>query len=694
MGSTYSFKKRDLEGPAKIMYEKYGAKAVEFLPKWHKNLGFPQNGSFSHALLRSLRKKMGQKFEELIEKKKASDCVKLKMKWTKQLNCLKMWDTESDSRKRVDVMNTGVKSFVSLCADEAQIKIGNSWPRGLVDEIAGTNHYTTPFCDYVADFDPTFPQNGSFDKAHIVLLRELINQPLSLGPANWDYSYMQECFGVWETISRKVNHTVGILKSRPKPAMVSIHTVDDLLDCPVVGPALLPAVVMPQAQIQAIHTPPSPVFVPMPALVPQAQSHSPPKEVATPKQHALVSAASSKAAVSSPPQYGEIMEEVLHGMSLEQTPSPYRMAFQRGAPGFFNNAITPGRDPSLTRSGLPYQPNVSPLVGQMQDVLRLSDEDHTFSAPMIECPNGQGGVQRVYRPWKVAELQAIVSSLPDPKNNGETFATALKKMVLQCSPTAAELEHVCITKMGLLWADVKPAGWDSSAAWSIDAGSVYQRQLGALATAFETRFKPVINMTMVNSCVQKSGESFDDYFIRKLPVFNSYSGSVPPTDLAVDSPWERQFVQALVDGLLPELKTIFLRHCVGWQSARLEEVKKYCVHADMVVQEERTAQMKKSKATTDRLQMAQLDYYTPNNRGKSGDGSKFNGKGRGKARGRGGKHYYGNRYNDGLCWNCRRPGHQAKDCEFDRNEEAYGNTRDQTRPPSSQVSVSKPFAQN
>ena len=684
MGGSNSCNK-DLHGPAKIMVERYGDKATKYLPEWHSNLGFPQNGSFSHALLHTLRKKLAKSFEEKIKNGKLSACKKLNDKWAKQLASLNLWEAEADCRSRVETTRANVKEFVSLTADEAIDKISNVCPKALVDEVTGTRHYTTPFCDYVSDFNDTWPRNGSFERSHIALLRKLINPPLQSGSADWDYSYMEECVTVWDTIGRKVNHTDSIIKSRPKISMLSVHKVDELLDCPVRAPSavqqqLAPPPVAPQGPVSPVS-----LLTPPRALDPFGASVV--SQTLTP--------------TLAPPLYSDLMNQV----QAQPTPSPHSLR-PRKSGAFFPRPVTPHAlspgsptpvtplTPGSTRSGLQYQSEASPDMltppaEGLEGAVWVRDVEGSLFAPMIECPNGQGGIQRVYRPWKVTELQAIVGSLPNPKNNGKMFATALKKMAVQCSPTAAEIEHVCVTKMGLLWSDVKPAAWDSTVAWSNDNQSAYQTQLTALAAAFEAKFKPVINMTMVNSCVQKPGETFDDYFVRKLPVFNAHSGNEQPADIATDSPWERQFIQTLVDGLLPAVREIFVRHCVSWQSARMDEVKKYCLHADTVVKEEITVQSKKSKATGERLQMAQLDYYAPTSRGRSDQrfsgqrfsGQRFTGRGRARGRGRG----WGNRQAPAIvCWNCNKPGHRAAVCT--------ANASDVTsRPPSSQVTVNQPF---
>lgn len=64
--------------------------------------------------------------------------------------------------------------------------------------------------------------------------------------------------------------------------------------------------------------------------------------------------------------------------------------------------------------------------------------------------------------------------------------------------------------------------------------SPYQGQLKVLYSALDPKFTPVINMIAVNTCVQKPGELFDNYFARKLHVFNTHSGNELPADTTMD----------------------------------------------------------------------------------------------------------------------------------------------------------------
>ncbi len=75
-GSPWVPKKKNLQGPAKVLYEKYGSVTTQFLPKQHKDLGFPQCGSFHHVSLRTLRKRMAKGFEVKIKKAKVQACKK------------------------------------------------------------------------------------------------------------------------------------------------------------------------------------------------------------------------------------------------------------------------------------------------------------------------------------------------------------------------------------------------------------------------------------------------------------------------------------------------------------------------------------------------------------------------------------------------------------------------------------------
>lgn len=98
----------------------------------------------------------------------------------------------------------------------------------------------------------------------------------------------------------------------------------------------------------------------------------------------------------------------------------------------------------------------------------------------------------------------IIDKLPEPKNNGKVFANALEKMVTQCKPTSAELDRVCVTRMGLALREVLTAYWDSTAPWNTANDSPHQTQLTALHQALETQFKTDINIATVNACVQNT----------------------------------------------------------------------------------------------------------------------------------------------------------------------------------------------
>lgn len=48
-------------------------------------------------------------------------------------------------------------------------------------------------------------------------------------------------------------------------------------------------------------------------------------------------------------------------------------------------------------------------------------------------------------------------------------------------------------------------------------------------------------------------------------------------------------------------------------------LKKYCSHAEAIVQDEKNQQMKKFKATAEKLQMVKLVYCAPSARGRGRD---------------------------------------------------------------------------
>ena len=118
--------------------------------------------------------------------------------------------------------------------------------------------------------------------------------------------------------------------------------------------------------------------------------------------------------------------------------------------------------------------------------------------------------------------------------------------------------------------------------------------------------------------------------------------------------------------------------CQTWQTARLNDIKRYCIHAETVLQDERNQQMKKSKVAAERLQMVQMAYYAPSVRGRNS----------GRGRGRG--FSFNNREGSEACWKCGQMGHWARDCPVAMSEEWDGG-QGVARPPPGNVSVNRPF---
>ena len=118
---------------------------------------------------------MSKRFEEKIKKAKVRACRKVNKKWSKQLESLKLWEKEAENRKRVEQVCKSVRMFVSLSTDDASEKMIKMTPRGLIEEVTGSTYYTTPFCSVVADFEPKWSQDGSFEKSDIAMLKDLIS---------------------------------------------------------------------------------------------------------------------------------------------------------------------------------------------------------------------------------------------------------------------------------------------------------------------------------------------------------------------------------------------------------------------------------------------------------------------------------------------------------------------------------------
>ena len=87
----------------------------------------------------------------------------------RQLESLQLWEKEADNRERAEKVCKSVKVFVSLCLEDTHDKMVQMTPRALVEEVTGSSYYTMPFCDHASEFDPKWPQDGSFEKSHNIV---------------------------------------------------------------------------------------------------------------------------------------------------------------------------------------------------------------------------------------------------------------------------------------------------------------------------------------------------------------------------------------------------------------------------------------------------------------------------------------------------------------------------------------------
>ena len=82
-------------------------------------------------------------------------------------------------------------------------------------------------------------------------------------------------------------------------------------------------------------------------------------------------------------------------------------------------------------------------------------------------------------------------------------------------------------------------------------------------------------------------------------MFNTHRRKEPPADTTMD--YVCQFKQVLVNGLNADISVLFVRYFVEW-SSRLNDVKKYCMHAKTIIQNAKTQQVEKVKQTEERIQ--------------------------------------------------------------------------------------------
>lgn len=231
------------------------------------------------------------------------------------------------------------------------------------------------FCDHVAEFDPRWPRDGSFENSLMTLVHEFIDPSNPTGHPDWDCKYIVECLGVWDAIGRKVCHTGQMISSCPKTVLVSVHKVDEI-DCPV-----------------RTH-PPQQGYGAPPDGQQHVQQHSP-ENKHHPQVESGAAGEDSKGATAmpsaghSPLPYTGLLNQALKISTQIPQEMPWSpITMQKGVQ---LNSTGLG----TTRARIVYQPKMStPTLDPMSTATQLGAVggalESSFLGPMIECPNGAG----------------------------------------------------------------------------------------------------------------------------------------------------------------------------------------------------------------------------------------------------------------------------------------------------------------
>nr|XP_046258505.1 uncharacterized protein LOC124066281 [Scatophagus argus] len=289
--------------------------------------------------------------------------------------------------------------------------------------------------------------------------------------------------------------------------------------------------------------------------------------------------------------------------------------------------------------------------------LRNPNQDAAFNMPMVEV-SGPEGTTLVFRPWTSADITAASQHLPSPTTSGKMFAEQFSTFCQEFKPTVNELKRLLITKM-------KPTDWQKIAGkfpdadirckhitWEHESNAHYRDVVRLLCDAFIQAFPVKINMEKITACKQKDNENPDEYLTRLTEVFNTYSGlQLPDEPNNVPDVWEIHLCNSFLSGLKPDIASAVKSSCIGWNDARLSELRRHAIHAhDQILSKKK----KKEETTQKELHMAAMTMYnTVQGREQPNHEQK------GRAQGR---HRHRKRPTQDACFICGQYGHWKNEC--------------------------------
>ncbi|XP_051252539.1 uncharacterized protein LOC127361734 [Dicentrarchus labrax] len=304
----------------------------------------------------------------------------------------------------------------------------------------------------------------------------------------------------------------------------------------------------------------------------------------------------------------------------------------------------------------PQNPTTNP-PSPIAHRLRHPNQDAAFNMPMVEV-SGLEGATLVFRPWTSADITAASQHLPNPTTSGKMFAEQFATFCQEFKPTINELKRLLITKM-------KPTDWQKIAerfphadirckhiTWEHESNAHYRDVVRLLCDAFTQAFPVKVNMEKITACKQKDDENPDEYLTRLTEVFNTYSGLQPPDGLNnIPDVWEIHLCNCFLKGLKPNTASAVKTSCIGWDDARLSELRRHAIHAhDQIL----TKKKKNEETTEKELHMAAITMYnTIREHGQSYH----------THRGKDNRHrHWKDKIAKDVCFLCGQHGHWKREC--------------------------------
>lgn len=174
-------------------------------------------------------------------------------------------------------------------------------------------------------------------------------------------------------------------------------------------------------------------------------------------------------------------------------------------------------------------------------------------------------------------------------------------------------------------------------------------------------FPSKVNLLKIDQCKQKEDESAADFYVRFWHVYveSSGMGDAPEgyATKAEATMWEQHFRNSFLKGLKREIVDELQKTCVGYDEARLVDIRKHAIHVDKHQTAARRLKLQKKDDDMHKSALCLYNavYQAPFKRGGNRRG-RFPPRGRGSGRGRGGAS------RSDACFQCGEVGHWAAQC--------------------------------